>query len=300
MAVDPGKGDTGGGERDRRLDLLYRDAARETPPPQLDAAILAAARREVGARPRPLSALRRWRVPVSIAAVVVLSVSLVTLVREEGGEALLREERVPAAPAIPPAAESARQPAEAAKAPEAGARLAAKPDARKRAVPAPDELSLRRDEVPAMAKAELGRAVEREQARPSGEPEPQAGPVPAPAPPAAVSGALSYQLRDAPARAEADAAQRVAPRGAAADSAPAAPSQPQSKPQIGTQRYMKQAPATAAEKLPAWHGLEQEPPQRWIERLTELKKQGRTHEAEELLAEIKRRFPDQLLPGGLE
>ena len=79
-------GITGAEARDPRLDRLYRETGHEGPPVHLDAAILAAARREVGARPRPLaSALRRWRVPVSIAALVLVSVSLVTLVREEGG-----------------------------------------------------------------------------------------------------------------------------------------------------------------------------------------------------------------------
>ena len=77
-------GTPAGSERDPLLDRAYRGAATDEPPARLDAAILAAARREAGARPRPLSAvLRAWRVPVSIAAVVVLSVSLVTLVREE-------------------------------------------------------------------------------------------------------------------------------------------------------------------------------------------------------------------------
>ncbi len=82
-------GTSGDAERDARLDRLYREAGGEMPPARLDAAILAAAHREVGARPRPLSStLRRWRVPASIAAVVVLSVSLVTLVQEEGGDRL--------------------------------------------------------------------------------------------------------------------------------------------------------------------------------------------------------------------
>ena len=81
-----GDGMPGDADRDPGLDRLYRDAPREEPPAHLDAAILAAAHREVGARPRAASArLRAWRVPVSIAAVVVLRVSVVTLVREEGG-----------------------------------------------------------------------------------------------------------------------------------------------------------------------------------------------------------------------
>jgi hypothetical protein len=51
-------------------------------------------------------------------------------------------------------------------------------------------------------------------------------------------------------------------------------------------------------QVPVWQGLEQEPLGKWLERLTELRKQGRTGEADELLAEIKRRFPDQPLPSG--
>ena len=75
-------------ERDATLTAIYRVSARDVPPGALDAAILAAARREVGARPRPagFSFAHSWRAPLSIAAVIVLSVSLVTLMREEAPE----------------------------------------------------------------------------------------------------------------------------------------------------------------------------------------------------------------------
>jgi resuscitation-promoting factor RpfA len=287
MALKSGNGGTGG-ERDPRLDLLYRDTAGETPPAHVDAAILAAARREVGARPRALSALRRWRVPVSIAAVVVLSVSLVTVVREEGGETRLRDERVPAAPPLPMAA-SPEQPAEAAKAPKSALS------------PAPEELSLRplrRDQAAAKAEAEP-RAAEPEQARSSALPGADSGA----APPAAVGGVLSYQLRKAPERAEADAAQRPAPsagvRGSTADSAPGAAS-PAPKLMIENRMAAEQARSRLEKRPPVWHGLEQDPPQKWLDRLAELRKQGRAGEAEELMAEIKRRFPDYPLPAGAQ
>ena len=116
--INPG-GTPESAERDSGLDRLYRATGREEPPARLDAAILAAAHREVGARPRSRPhAPRRWQVPVSIAAVVVLSVSLVTVVREEGGEQLLHvppppsmpevaQSRPPAAPAQPPVAQPA-------------------------------------------------------------------------------------------------------------------------------------------------------------------------------------------------
>ena len=290
MALKPGSGGTGGG-RDPRLDLLYRDGAREAPPPHLDAAILAAARREVGARPRALSALRRWRVPVSIAAVVVLSVSLVTVVREESGETFLRDERVPAAPPPLPMAAFPERPAEAAKAPEA----------RKSApAPAPEELSLRalpRDQAAAKAEAEPRAAAEAEQARSSAAPGADSGA----APPAALGGVLSYQLRETPGRAEADAAQRPAPSaGVRGSTAPGAASP---APKLMVEDRMAAEPARSRleeRSPPVWRGLEQEPPQKWLERLAELRKQGRAGEAEELLAEIKRRFPDYPLPAGAQ
>src|SRR5688572_32854692 len=94
----------GSDERAPRLARVYGAAPRDEPPAHLDAAILAAARREVGARPRPLAALRTWRVPVSIAAVVVLSVSLVTLVREEGGHELYRAGQPDVPRPVPPPA----------------------------------------------------------------------------------------------------------------------------------------------------------------------------------------------------
>jgi hypothetical protein len=58
--------------------------------------------------------------------------------------------------------------------------------------------------------------------------------------------------------------------------------------------------APAQERLPAWHGLEQEPPRKWLDRLAELERQGPHVEADERLAEFKRRFPDQRLPLGRE
>ncbi len=56
----------------------YRAGAQDEPAVQVDALILAAARREV-ARPRKR---RHWQVPVSLAAMLVIGTSLVLLVRE--------------------------------------------------------------------------------------------------------------------------------------------------------------------------------------------------------------------------
>jgi anti-sigma factor RsiW len=73
-------------EHDESLAKRYREAANESPPARLDAAIRAAARRDAGAGPRPLSRIRAWRVPVSLAAVLVLSATLVREISVMGGD----------------------------------------------------------------------------------------------------------------------------------------------------------------------------------------------------------------------
>lgn len=56
----------------------YRAAVEDEPPPRVDAAVLAAARREV----EPPRQRRNWQTPASIAAMLVIGVSLVLLVRD--------------------------------------------------------------------------------------------------------------------------------------------------------------------------------------------------------------------------
>ncbi|MGB1562718.1 MAG: hypothetical protein ACPHN2_14570 [Sinimarinibacterium flocculans] len=90
---------TDGPQNDRELEdylagrhpvsARYREAARETPPPELDAAILAAARVGMAARPRRRA---RWRVPLAAAATMVLGVSLVSQLRDEAAP-VLNEDR---------------------------------------------------------------------------------------------------------------------------------------------------------------------------------------------------------------
>ena len=89
-----------GMDHDARLTRIYRAAGDETPPLRLDQAICAAARREAGAGPRSLSRLRAWHVPVSLAAVMVLSLTVVLMMREEGADRL----ESLSVPVTPPAA----------------------------------------------------------------------------------------------------------------------------------------------------------------------------------------------------
>jgi hypothetical protein len=112
---------------DATLERAYRALAKEEPPPALDAAILSAARRSVT---RP-SLARRWGVPVSLAAVIMLAIGVTLEMRHEkpgvevaapAAPEALRAAPAPAAP--PPAA-----PAEAPTAPPVAAQLAPAPKA---------------------------------------------------------------------------------------------------------------------------------------------------------------------------
>ena len=97
---------------DDRIKDLYRQSATEQPPAHLDEAILAASRKAVSAKchrapsrllrsltlPRPAAPFSgRWQLPVSIAAVVMVTVLLVPLLQEEQHE----EERYDTAKPVP-------------------------------------------------------------------------------------------------------------------------------------------------------------------------------------------------------
>ena len=105
MNEDKRNPDSGDTPLDAELAGIYRAAAREEPPQRVDAAILAAARRATRSQPHSLhqstagvpessagpgamhhaqGSGRRWQVPLALAAVLVLSVSIVSLQREAG------------------------------------------------------------------------------------------------------------------------------------------------------------------------------------------------------------------------
>src|SRR5262249_1588932 len=84
-----------------QLRQRYRAASQDEPPDALDALIRAAAREETAAGPRHAAARRvaGWRVPLSIAAIVVVSATVSVLVAERHGKLPLdadhsRNERV--------------------------------------------------------------------------------------------------------------------------------------------------------------------------------------------------------------
>jgi len=77
---------------DSDLSRRYRAASKDDPPKHADDAILAAAGKSVGSRPRLLpSFMQQWGRPLKFAAVVVICVSLVIAIYDEEGHMILTE-----------------------------------------------------------------------------------------------------------------------------------------------------------------------------------------------------------------
>jgi hypothetical protein len=271
-------GANGDAERDPALERLYREAAAEAPPAHLDAAILAAARREVAARPRGLSrTLRRWHVPVSIAAVVVVSATLVILVREEEGV----EVRKAQAPDV------AMRRIERAAAPPAGQTPAELQSRGVRAVAPEPEIQRRQESRDDRRTALAAGKVELEdRARPGSPPLATPG-----------SGAVATPPEAARERAAPALADAVPPgRTASAPTEPLTSRSEADGPQAKMRAGVLAAKVSVEDRPPVWRGLEKEPPDKWLARIEELRKEGREADVEEMLSEFKRRFPGHPVP----
>lgn len=271
MALNPGSDM----EHDAPLAAAYRAGAHETPPVHLDDAIRAAARREAGAGPRRASRLRAWRVPVSLAAVLVLSVTVVLMVREEGGDRL-----EPAPPPVaPPVAATPQAAMERAMPEVVPPPVPASPATSTHIPPAPQ----RSAPSPATGGALSGTA-----SQPLAKAAPETGQqaVSSPAPAAAREDAAAGSRRESdPPR----PMMRSVPAPVVADTASESAARPAA------------APATAmSAAVPAqralWQDLLTEPAEKWIQRIVEWRRAGRTADAEALAVEFRRRFPEQRLP----
>lgn len=253
--------------RDPRLDGAYRETPRQEPPRALDERIRTAARRAVDARPQSLSARRswasRWRIPLSVAATVVVAVTLSFMVQDE--EARKSRVDTPIGSPVPETTPAMRdmeaKQAEPTPAPPATIqKRGAAPEARGRA----DEVS------PAPATPAQGTI----QPAPSA---PAAGAGTAPAPFVREEQPQPRSLPDTEAAPglSRDRALSDRPVGATREAVPA------------------RAPAAPA-AVPA-----QRPPEAWLEEIRRLKAQGREAEAAAELAEFRRRYPDFALPADL-
>ncbi|MEK6593206.1 MAG: hypothetical protein AABZ67_08975, partial [Pseudomonadota bacterium] len=237
-------------DSDPQLSSLYHTAPAGNPPAHLDAAIQAAARRAVGARPQSAGAslLRAWRVPLSIAAVLVMSVGMVTLtVRQKGGQLMEPEQpytaSVPAPRSEPPV------------------------------IPVPSVTGT------AVAEQEATRATK------------HAAELAAVAP-AAVQ----------PPRAFSTPVESAAPAKQEHAAAPAAPELAASAEGRIARRDRADSgmPAAAMVAAPPVSILirefEKQPPAKWLEKIADLRQQGKIVEADELLAEFRKRYPNHPLP----
>jgi len=228
---------------------------------------------------------------VSLAAVVVLSVTIVTMMREEGVEPLQDNTAVvvlpPAAPAAAPA-KPAAAPAPAELAKEA-------PAAPPTPAPAVAPTQAARAPAPEPKKIESAAIASAERVRPELSPVPQTA-VAGARPPAADSvadAAVGAREDRAAAAASAPQTQRRA--------APAALMAEKSRDQavLGRQAEVQESAVRPAEPDPLWRDLEREPAEKWLERLRSMRRDGREQDFGRLLAEFRRRFPDRELPDEL-
>lgn len=276
-------------ERDPLLSQAYREAAHPEPSPALDARILAAARQAVARPVRRRAAWLNWAVPLSTTAVLVLGITLLFNIQREAPETL--REAVPSpAPARPEPALSF--PSES----PPGTR------AESAAQPAPAAKASRDTDAAASSGAARG-------AMKPGPAGPASGPVPAPGalPPIAPG----QNAASAPA-AESSAGAAPEPRPFPAQSAPALQAPPaaglSSQDSARMERPAPPAAASAREAAPAFsQGMgklkaaspEREGPEQWVESIRRLLREGRTDEARKSLEELRKRYPGYGLPEDL-
>ena len=252
-------------ERDPKLSQAYRELGREEPPRALDEAILAAAHRAERAHPAPLlspgvgpSARQRWTFPLAAAAVIMLSVGVVLHLQQEqpGIDGIQGSVEKPLP--VPAPAPAPAPIAEATK-------PAPQPEA-----PKPEDTMIARAPEPAKVQAappqpardEIPRISRREV------PDASAGPF-APAPPSVAS----------------------APSPAPAEVASARAREPMAMQRADSAERQVLSEATAKRSQDAG-----ETPEKWLDRIAELRRAGKHDEADKALADFRRHHPGYRIP----
>jgi hypothetical protein len=279
--------------RESEISRRYRAQASEVPPPDADAAILAASRREAGARPRAVgqSRWRKWQAPLSIAAVLMLSLG-VTLRMIEHEERMAEPPAAtspPVVPAAPPVTEQeAKQVLPEAQAP------AGETQGRVASPPLRDKVPLEKSKRRAHARAQ---AAEQRDAESANEVPRERG--------------ADSAADQAPAAAQSEAATNTARGGQPKKPLGAAQEKKSEADRTRDSRDEAQAPAAKAEMAQSPREGEHaaapaaaspqalrrdESPEQWIKRIVELRKQGRHEEADAELKAFKKRFADYALP----
>jgi len=280
---------------DAEISRQYRQLGAEEPPRALDEAILAAARREAGARPGAPAAhsnRQRWYAPLATAAVLVLAVAVTLNMQLER-------------PGIEsPAPQRVDQPAVAAALPDAKEELKLKATADLKRAPKTaseaDAVARRKETAQAAPAASEPqafsankmpeRAASRADAR-SGAHSDDTRDLQVPS--STVTGEHARKLEDRTSR-DAQAGERAPQIGALgslakrSEGAAAGSAQPQLQ-----ERQAPPPPAAAAAKPMQATVLG---PDQELERIADLRRQGRHDEADKALAEFRKRYPDFRIP----
>jgi len=280
--------------RDPSIDAAYRATPREEPPRALDERILAAAHRAVDARPGPVgrSFSQRWRVPVAVAATVVLSATVTLMVYESEktppiperlSPGKVREDQV--APSVP----AARGVLDKA----SGAREARPPEVLEERRVAP-ETGVARPSAPANQDA-LRQAPAQEPSRMQSN-ESKIAPAPFPAEPARPA---TPPAASAP-RAKDDEAP-VAKKRESPGASPAPAVEAERASSMTRERALADRPIGRTERDAAVGAAQPvlQSPEEWIAEIRRLKKAGQANDANRLLAEFRDRFPEYPLPEDL-
>ena len=293
--------------QDKNLAALYREASQEQPPAGLDARILAAARATASPAvgTRPASGVNRWKLPVVLATLAVMTTTITLLVQDEEAGRLDKPDttlrKPPPAPA--PAASEPAGPTGSAAAPapkpvEARRKEAMPPQAQDSAPPpaAPppavrEEASAAKAEaaVPEAARSIGGLSAEKKatQSAPAADALGSAG--------APANAAKVQVFKDQPALENAQQPQiQVAPRAALPPaSAPVAAPAPAP--------YIVPAPAAApARRADSGERDAARTPEQWIAEIRRLLAEGRSAAAEASLSEFRKRYPYYTLPEDLK
>jgi hypothetical protein len=247
-------------EIDPKLSRLYRGASSEGPPAAVDAAILAAARKQApGPQRRERPSWLRWMAPASAMATLALGVSLALLVERERPQPLDDA----AGRAIPP-----------------------RPQSRPPVAPAVTESPT----LKSAAGAAPGAAAKREAPAASAPPQ-------APAPADSASAPAHRLAEPAAPAADAFTAER---RAKAAASGTARESNAGSDAALrGPEAAAPAAPAAADKLAPLRPPSAQRSPEAWLDEISRLRREGREAEAALQLAEFRKAHPGYALPEGL-
>jgi hypothetical protein len=269
--------DQEGAEVSRR----YREAAREEPSARVDAAILAAARREAG---RP-AVVRNWRTPAAVAAVLVIGVSVALLTRESVDPLPPLDQSRGQADVAKPAAPSLAMKSEPT--PEARLDLRSRPSR---------DRSERTDREAQSRPGEEARSADEGQS-PAAPPAQQFdGPVAAAQAPS-LQGAPPDKPAAAKSGAESSAgdgamAENAATQGSVQEKKALADAQEDTRVQAKRLRKEESVAAVA----PAGR----QSPEQWLRSIEDLLRNGRPADARLQLAEFRKRYPDYRLPDALQ